>query len=568
MNSVGKKSHIYVILLILIASALYFPGLNIRDLWNPNEPGFGEVVREMEESKDFIVPTRNGEPLGWKPAPYYWLIYASSFVTGGLNEAATRLPSALFGLFLVVLTFIFARRFMEDEFAFISALFLATSFKFMWQARWAEPDIVLSFFIGLSLVFFYLGIKAIEGGRRKGTKRILFLLGYAAAGFATMSKGLVGFVVIGVVIFSYLLFTRRFRKLPAMEIILGPLVFFAVVLPWYIAAGIHGGSDYLYELVVRQNFTRYVDAFNHQKPFFYYFGAIMGDFAPASFFLPGAIIYAFKTKRKGAQELAFIITWFLAIFIFFSISDSKRELYILPLYPVAAIMVGWMIRDWIKDEGLPWYQGTRWFWADLPAWVITTALGITLIGAILFLIDPGGIFDKPYAKLSEYGVDRGIVLTMALPMIVILILGTGSMTATLLTGKRRLFVYSTLILMAIMMLYTQLSVLKTINPYKSPRAISEEIVSLLGPDDGFGAYSPPDGGFYWDGYLFYTEMLMDIFDNPEELKEYYGGDRRVIVIMRNRHFDGLPEDVRDATYVIKEFKVGHKEFFMTSNELF
>ena len=178
-----KRWYFYILILALLCTALYFPGLGARDLWNPNEPNFSEAAREMMESGNYIVPTRNGEPLGMKPAPYYWLIIASSHITGGLTETAARLPSALFGLLTVLLVFCLARRVMEDEWAFITALFFATTPRIMWQARWVEADMTLLFFITLCLYLFFRGFESLDNTAKK---RLFFICGYAAAAGAVL----------------------------------------------------------------------------------------------------------------------------------------------------------------------------------------------------------------------------------------------------------------------------------------------------------------------------------------------------------------------------------------------
>ncbi len=551
-----EKKVVYIIILAIIASAIYFPCLGKRDLWNPNEPNFAEAAREMIESGNYLVPTRNGEPLGLKPAPYYWLIILSSKLTGGLNETAARLPSAVFGLLLVLLTFVFARRIMDDDGAFFSALILATAYKFMWQSRWVETDIVLSFFIALSIYLFFRGMESEE------KRRVFYILGYAFAAVATLMKGLVGFIIPGIVIFSYLLVTKNLKKILKMELVWGTLVFLALLLPWYIVAGMQGGGGYMHELVIRQNFVRFFSAFNHEQPFYYFFGVIMGDFAPYSLFIPGALIYAFKTKdRLPPGKMAFFLTWFIAVFVFFSLSDAKRSPYIIPLYPACAVLVGWLIYNWVKDTKLKWY------WGDLPAWIFSVSLVVTVISTAVFLINPAGIFSKPYSEIAKNGIDIVTIKNLAIPVIIIVAVWAAVAVSAMILKRRRLFVFATVAFLAVTMLYTQIFVLDAINPLKSPKMISEEIVANLGPDDGLGGYSS-SGSFRWYGYLYYTERYMDLFDNPDELKQYYGQQRRVIVIMTEKDFGKLPLEVIEEIKTERSFGVGHRDMVLTSNELF
>jgi 4-amino-4-deoxy-L-arabinose transferase-like glycosyltransferase len=550
-----QKKYAFVFIVIVFASLLYLPGLGGRDLWTPNEPNFGESAREMINKDNYLFPTRNGEPLGMKPAPFYWLIIASSKLTGGLNETSARLPSAIFGILLVVLTFFFARKIMDEEGALFSSLILATSFKFMWQARWVEADIVFSFFVGLSLFFFFMGMNSEE------RSRAFYLLGYAAAAVATLMKGVVGCVVVAVVLLSYLVATKSLKKLLKMELILGPIVFFAIALPWYLLAKSHAGNEYMHELVINQNFIRFFHAFNHQRPFYYFFGVLMSDFAPYSLFVPGAIVYAFITRKQLPEgKLSFFLAWFISIFIFFSLSDSKRSPYIIPLYPAAAILTGWLISSWIRQKNL------RWFWADLPAWIIAVALGLAGIASIVFLINPMALFGEIYAELLGYGFNATKIATLALPIVSLFVLGSGLLIFFLATKRNRLYTITLILVMGISLLYTQLPILSAANSFKSPRMISEEISSYLGPDDGFAAYSI-SGDYLWDGYLYYSKRYIDLLYKSDELKDYYLQDRRVIVIMRDRDFEKIPDDIKAEIKTVKPFTVGEKGMVMTSNDI-
>ena len=56
----------------LVAALLFIPWLGARDLWNPNEPLYGQAVAEMAASGEWLVPTVNGAPFDEKPILYFW----------------------------------------------------------------------------------------------------------------------------------------------------------------------------------------------------------------------------------------------------------------------------------------------------------------------------------------------------------------------------------------------------------------------------------------------------------------------------------------------------------------
>ena len=78
-------------LLAALVLALFLPGLGSRDLWNPDEPRYAEVAREMVATGEFFVPHLNGRLYSEKPPLQFWAIAFFSLFTGGVDETAARL---------------------------------------------------------------------------------------------------------------------------------------------------------------------------------------------------------------------------------------------------------------------------------------------------------------------------------------------------------------------------------------------------------------------------------------------------------------------------------------------
>jgi 4-amino-4-deoxy-L-arabinose transferase-like glycosyltransferase len=74
-------------LVLGLAAILFFARLGARALWS-SEFRWAEVAREMQLTSNYFWPTINGRPYFAKPLGTYWLIVASTWLTGGMNEAA------------------------------------------------------------------------------------------------------------------------------------------------------------------------------------------------------------------------------------------------------------------------------------------------------------------------------------------------------------------------------------------------------------------------------------------------------------------------------------------------
>src|SRR4051812_48763836 len=101
--------------------ALYFVDLGSYPLFDPDEPVYGQVAREMARGGGWLSPPFNGAFWFDKPPLFYWLSALSVSVFGP-TEFACRLPSALSALGVVALVYALATRDFGPRAAALSAL--------------------------------------------------------------------------------------------------------------------------------------------------------------------------------------------------------------------------------------------------------------------------------------------------------------------------------------------------------------------------------------------------------------------------------------------------------------
>src|SRR6476659_8898586 len=172
----------------LLAVLLLFVGLGSMGLTDRDEGRNAEAGREMLETGDWISPTFNYEPRFAKPVLVYWLMSLSSRWFG-VDEFSARLPSAAFGLGLILLQYLFMSRFFGPVVGLVGALMLLLNVQIIGLSRMVLTDSVLIFFTTLSLFGFWLGF---HGRSQERSWRWMFYLGMA---IATLAKGPVGFLV-------------------------------------------------------------------------------------------------------------------------------------------------------------------------------------------------------------------------------------------------------------------------------------------------------------------------------------------------------------------------------------
>ncbi|MGO8765852.1 MAG: glycosyltransferase family 39 protein [Limisphaerales bacterium] len=322
---------------ILFASIIVWAAICFRlgdlPLEQPDEGRNAEVAREMKESGAWLVPTYNGMAYLDKPS-FYFKAVAISLAVFGDSETAARIPSAAFGIALVILVYIFCRREYGVRCAALAAVVLATTPLFLVNARTVIFDIALCFFT-VSAIFAGYRAEESEGNLR----RLWYLASAAAAGFATLVKGPVGFLVPGLVL---LLFHRVQGRRGVWKRFFAPLnllVFFGVVLPWFIALSL-AHKDFAYYGIIEESFHRFTTTEFHRSKPFYFFGIIVvGMFLPWSFLLPEAVVAAWKSRGHRARADVLCMVWAVTVVIFFSLSKSKMPGYILSATVACGILV-------------------------------------------------------------------------------------------------------------------------------------------------------------------------------------------------------------------------------------
>src|SRR5438105_8950672 len=105
-DAAASPSRAHLILLLALCALLFFLGLGTLGLTDRDEGSNAEAAREMVESGDWVTPMLNGVPRFAKPVFIYWLI-SGSYLAFGVSEFTARLPSAVFGIALVLMQYAF-----------------------------------------------------------------------------------------------------------------------------------------------------------------------------------------------------------------------------------------------------------------------------------------------------------------------------------------------------------------------------------------------------------------------------------------------------------------------------
>ena len=538
------SSKIYITILSLFCLSLFISGIGGWDLWKPDEPRYAQVAQEMVKRGDWISLHLNGQPYFDKPPLFFWLTALSAYLWGGFTSFSARFPSGLLGSLTILITFFIGKRLYNSRTGFLSGLILATSLAFANHSVKANLDATLTFFVTGSL-YCFLQSHAWQNRKdeeRRGIHRVILYGFYICMALATLTKGPVGFLLPLLVSLGYLLIRRDWKGVRRMNLLTGMLLFLGIVLAWYLPSLWRGGLGYLDATLFTHTIDRYVKGWSHPEPFYYYLFVLPYGFMPWIFFLPTATAFEFSKKREGfPKEFLFLSFWFVAGFLFFSLSKDKRVNYILPLYPALSVLVGNFWNTYLSGDPPNLIRKT---WTSLPIYLLITLfffLGLAFFGI--------SIAPKLSAESSIFRILAGIArLTDVKPkefpyisyksFVPFAFFFLGSSISLFLFYKwKHKFILFLLIVVTIGMslFYTARGIYPLVNPLRSTRYISQEIQQIMGSGDKLAVYR-----ILAYPYNFYTGIVPILTIEEEgEIKRYFSSPERIFCILRYEDYAKL-----------------------------
>ena len=516
-----------LLLFFLAVGILYFSALGTIPLLEPDEGRYAEIPREMLASGDFVTPRLNGVVYLEKPPLYYWGT-AASLRLFGETEFGARCFTAAVSVAGILLTYWMGAALAGWRTGLYSAIVLSTSLYYYAIGRLNTLDMTLAVLLALSIFPAYL----YHSG--KSPRSSYLVLSYAAAGLAFLTKGLVGVVFPLAVLVLWIVFSRRHREYAKAVSPLGLGLFLAIVLPWtYLVQ--RENPDFLWFFFVHEQFLRYATKIHHHyEPFWYFVPFLVAGFLPWVAFLRRVAISI--RDARGAflprEDLVFLLSWSLFIFLFFSFSGSKLATYIAPVFPPLAVLFG---------RGLV-------LWADREDGAVRCRFPLALSAILSAVILALPSFSRHRMEPAAWA------WVCAAPVAILLLWGAMPLFLRRL-GAERVILLSFLLL-ALFLTAINRPVALYLGDYKSVKNLSGSLQGVLRPEDVLSQY-----GTYKQGLSFYTKRRTILVGETGELE--FGADRavdRAEYFLEESEFRKLwysPRRVfclfkRDATPLIRE----------------
>ena len=330
-------------LLLLISILTVIPFLGLYDYNTKGEPRESIVSYTMIETGNWILPRNNGGEMAYKPPFFHWCVAACSEINGKVTEMTSRMPSAVAFIILVICTFLFYGKRKGSKVAFITALLMLSSLELVRASCNCRVDMVLTMLTVCSL---YCLFRWYEKNLR-GIPWLAILL----MSLATLTKGPVGVIIPCLVMGVFLL--MRGVKFYKAFFTLFLFAIMSLIIPaiWYYAAYKQGGQAFI-DLMYEENIGRMTNTMSYDScvnPWPYNILTLIIGYLPWTLLAvislfglnyhkiqgPASSLWGkFTAWLKNMDTLdLFSMLATVLIFVFYCIPQSKRSVYLMPMYP-------------------------------------------------------------------------------------------------------------------------------------------------------------------------------------------------------------------------------------------
>ena len=352
--------------LVFLAFSLFFLTYGLTPLLGgdgiglvgADEPRYAQIAHEMLDRFNqahtlkghlgaCVTPYLYGHPWLEKPALYYWRAMFL-FQDFGVHDWSARLPSTTFAFIMVALIYLHMRRFRPGGHLDAAIITMACA-GIIGFSRGASTDMQMAAPLAIGLLGWYAWFET-------GSKFWLYDI-YFFTGLATLAKGPVAPFLALVIVAAFAFLRRDWAILWRSFWWPGVALYFAMVLPWFIAVQ-HQNPTFFREFFLEHNLERFAtNRFLHEQPFWYYLVVVVLALMPWTVVAIQALVDGVRTSvcewrirhasrckpcagQPGDAFPEFLVLWALIPILFFSFSKSKLPGYILPSIPPITILTG------------------------------------------------------------------------------------------------------------------------------------------------------------------------------------------------------------------------------------
>ena len=345
----NKKSASQIYLYYIIASiVIYILGSLFIPLIEIDSVQYGNICREMLQTKSFLQIFDQGKDYLDKPPFLFWASTLSMYVFG-MNDFAFRLPSMLMAVIAIYSTYKFTLLYYQKEIATLSALVIASSQAMFLITHDVRTDTMLMCWVIVGIWKFSSWLQ-----NKNWTSLII---AFSAIGFGMMTKGPIALMVPLFSFVPHLIMHKQYKLLFRWEYLVGLIIILVLLLPMdlglYQQFDLHPekvmygktGTSGLRFFYWTQSFGRITgeSIWHENDSLFFLFENLLWGFLPWTlFFIIGLLfeIYQFiknKFKIQAGQEWI-VLPGFLITYLALGSSRYQLPHYIYVVLPFISII--------------------------------------------------------------------------------------------------------------------------------------------------------------------------------------------------------------------------------------
>ena len=484
--------HRPTVLALVALAAIVVASAPWRGLFEPDESRYAEVAREMLADGHWLVPHLNGAVYAHKPPLFLWLIAFFRWLGLPWTLAAV-LPSALALAGLVLLLPVVAGSLgLRPATGELGAILLVGMPLVGMMGAAARMDMLL---VLLNTVALLALARLVGAGSLPRSAPAANLLLWTAIALGVLTKGPVALALPGATLLVY--WAAAPGRTPLREVWRGwgPLLALALVLLWLVPAGVVGGRAYIEEITIRQSAGRIVGSFAHGEPFYFHLVSYPLTGLPASPLALLGVFHAVRGRRQGGRLL--LAASLVAVLAFFSLVSGKLVIYLLPLFPVAALLAA----DTLAEER----RGSR-------AAASLGGAGLVLLG-VAVTVAPQVRAQLLASRSLLVGVGVGVVAAGIAALV------AGARAASARAGGRALALAALFASFALVPAGTA-----ALAPVMTVRDVGAAVRGVEPMATDVVAYRD-----YWAGLSLYAERNVRVIEDPAALAAYLAGGRTAVI---------------------------------------
>jgi 4-amino-4-deoxy-L-arabinose transferase-like glycosyltransferase len=561
----------HLFLLLILSGLIYIGGAWSPSLLDDADAAHAEAAREMVERGDWVTLHINGVRYLEKAPLLYWAV-ALSYKIFGVTEFATRLPLAIGAMLLVAAVYFFGRWMGGGRAGFYSGLAICTGIGVYLFTRIMIPEVILSFFLTVAFYFF------LKVYFEELDSRYIYLF-YACMAAAVLTKGLIGIVFPGGVLFLFILLTNGWGRLWGLRPISGLAVFLAVAAPWHLLA-IQRNEKFFWFYFINEHFLRYLGkrypADYDTVPIASFWLLHLVWLFPFSVFLPLSLQRArdlLLSSLRENQLRLFAWLWALVVITFFSFS-TRQEYYTFPAFPALALLAG---------SGLAQGERTwsRWTTAGQSLLAFLGMIAGLALGYLLWMsrdiVPPSDISQALTHNPQNYKLALGHMSDLTVEAFALLripaagaavSLSLGFVLALILRLKRKSVQASifTAVTIACFIYFAHMA-LGYFDPYLSSKPLATAIKERLSPGDIVVINGEYQGGSSIGFYLPQKVLLLNgrmtglefgsyypdapqCFIGDDEIARLWKEDQRIFLFTHDREIEAVKKAVSGEMFKI------------------